>query len=191
MEITDIFYPRNRQEWYNWLKANHRTASEIWLQRYVKASGKPSITYDDLVEACLCFGWIDSVVKKNCSDGNVQRITPRRKKKTFLSELNRQRVWKLQQSGEMTEAGMQPIRDQIGSPDDPFDIPAWLEKRLQADQEVWQNFQAFPHFYKRLKVGWILEIGTAPSRQADKEKRIAYLIKMTKQGKMYGTQPLK
>ncbi|MEM0995260.1 MAG: YdeI/OmpD-associated family protein, partial [Bacteroidota bacterium] len=80
---------------------------------------------------------------------------------------------------------------QIGSPDDPFDIPAWLEKRLQADQEVWQNFQAFPHFYKRLKVGWILEIGTAPSRQADKEKRIAYLIKMTKQGKMYGTQPLK
>ena len=191
MEITKIFYPRNRQEWYDWLKANHETEKEIWLQKYVKASGKPSIAYDDLVEVCLCFGWIDGVVKKNCPDGNVQRITPRRKKKTFLSELNRQRVWKLQKLGEMTEVGIAPIADQIGSPDDLFEIPEWLQKRLRADPEVWKNFQAFSHFYKRLKVGWILELGSAPSRQADKEKRIAYLIKMTKKGKMYGTQPLR
>lgn len=191
MEITTVFYPPARQDWYNWLQANHQIEKEIWLQRYVKASGKPSISYDDLVEVCLCFGWIDGVVKKNCPEGNVQRITPRRKKKTFLSELNRQRVWKLQQLGEMTDFGTAPIQDQIGTPTDDFEIPDWLLQRLQADPIVWENFEAFPHFYKRLKVGWILEIGTAPSRQADKEKRIAYLIKMTKQNKTYGTQPLK
>ncbi|MEM9888884.1 MAG: YdeI/OmpD-associated family protein [Bacteroidota bacterium] len=191
MEITTIFYPRNRQEWYDWLKENHTKEKEIWLQRFVKASGKPCISYDDLVEVCLCFGWIDGVVKKNCPDGNVQRITPRRKKKTFLSELNRQRIWKLQRSGEMTAAGIAPIADQIGSPDDALEIPAWLEKRLKAEPAIWNTFQSFPHFYKRLKIGWILEIGTAPSRQVDKEKRIAYLLKMTKKGKMYGTQPLK
>lgn len=190
MEITTIFYPQNRREWYDWLKENHDKKSEIWVQKYLKATGKPSIAYDDLVEGCLCFGWIDSVVKKNCPEGNVQRITPRRKKKTFLSELNRQRVWKLQHTGEMTTAGEAPIAAQIGSPDDPFDMPDWLQRRLELEG-VWLNFQDFPHFYKRLKVGWILELGTAPSRQLDKEKRIAHLVKKTKQGKMYGTQPLK
>lgn len=191
MEITAIFYPPTRKDWYDWLQANHQTKKEIWLQRFVKASGKPSISYDDLVEVCLCFGWIDGIVKKNCPDGNVQRITPRRKKKTFLSELNRQRVWKLQHLGEMTEIGLAPVADQVGSPEDAFEIPEWLSERLKADEEVWNNFNAFPHFYKRLKVGWIQEIGTAPSRQADKEKRIAHLIKMSKKNKTYGTQPLK
>lgn len=190
MEITEIFYPKNRKEWYNWLKENHDTKTEIWIQKYIKASGKASIAYDDLVEVCLCFGWIDSVVKKNCPEGSVQRITPRRKKKTFLSELNRQRVWKLQHTGEMTAVGAAPIADQIGSPNENFEVPEWLQERLELEK-VWLDFQSFPHFYKRLKVGWILELGTAPSRQADKEKRIAHLVKMTKKGKMYGTQPLK
>ena len=189
MEITEIFYPRNRPEWFDWLKENHQTKKEIWVQKYLKASGKPSIGYDDMVECCLCFGWIDGVVKKNCPDGNVQRITPRRKKKTFLSELNRQRVWKLQKLGLMTPAGVAPIADQIGSPEEILEMPDWLEKRLK-DEGVLETFNEFGHFYKRLKIGWILELGTAPSRQEDKEKRIAYLIKNTKRGKRYGTQPL-
>lgn len=85
MEITEIPYSRNRQEWFDWLKENHQIKKKIWLQKYIKFSGKPSIAYDDLVECCLCFGWIDSVVKKNCPEGNVQRITPRRKRKTLPS----------------------------------------------------------------------------------------------------------
>lgn len=190
MEITEIFYPRNRQEWFDWLKENHQTKKEIWVQKYLKVTGKPSIAYDDLVEGCLCFGWIDSTVKKNCLEGNVQRITPRRKKKTYLSELNRQRVWKLQKLGLMTDAGITPIADQIGSPEEMLEMPDWLEKRLK-DEDVLDAFNEFGHFYRRLKIGWILELGTAPSRQADKEKRIAYLVKNTKKGKLYGTQPMK
>ena len=101
-----------------------------------EAAGKPCITYDELVEECLCFGWIDRVVKKLDEASNVQRITPRRKKKTFLSELNRQRVWKLQRAGLMTPAGIAPIEDQIGSPDDPWEIPDWEEAQLREDEAV-------------------------------------------------------
>jgi uncharacterized protein YdeI (YjbR/CyaY-like superfamily) len=91
MEITDVFYPLERAQWRQWLAENHQDATEIWLRRFKKATGKPCISYDDLVEECLCFGWIDGVVKKLDAESNVQRITPRRKK-SFLSELNRQRV---------------------------------------------------------------------------------------------------
>ncbi len=187
MEITEVFYPRDRAEWRAWLETHHRSKTEVWVQTFRKASGIPSLPYDELVEECLCFGWIDGSVKKYDADSMVQRITPRRKK-TFLSELNRQRVWKLRRIGLMTEAGIAPIADQIGSPDDPFDIPAWILEALQADPEVWQNFEQFPHYYKRLKIGWIAEI-RGDSRRDEALKRLNYLLKMTKQGKMYGTEP--
>ena len=107
-EITEIFYPKTRPDWRKWLQTHHQSKVEIWLRRFKKATGKPSLPYDDMVEECLCFGWIDGVIKKLDEESNVQRITPRRKKGTFLSELNRQRVWKLQKQGLMTPAGTAP-----------------------------------------------------------------------------------
>ncbi len=187
IQITEVFYPKVRKEWRTWLQKNYETKTEIWLRRFRKTTGKPCITYDDLVEECLCFGWIDGVIKKYDTESNVQRITPRRKK-TFLSELNRQRVWKLQKLGLMTPAGIQPIEDQIGSPDDHWEIPDWVSEQLQSDPEVWKNFIAFSNFYQRLKIGWIKECGER--RREEAQKRLNYLIKMTKKGKMYGTVPI-
>lgn len=188
MEITEVFYPKNRTEWREWLQYHHQHANEIWLLTYNKASGLPSLPYDDMVEECLCFGWIDGVVKKYDDAGKVQRITPR-KKKTFLSELNRQRIWKLQHLGLMTDAGVAPISSQIGLPTDLMPVPEWIEERLK-NEGVWETFIAFPRLYQRLKIGWIAEIGPGTYRQEEAEKRLAWLIKMTRQGKRYGTEPL-
>lgn len=186
-EITEVFYPHTRADWRGWLVENHQSKSEIWLRLFRKSSGQPSLAYDDLVEECLCFGWIDGLVKKYDEESRVQRITPRRKK-TFLSELNRQRIWKLQHLGLMTPAGLAPIRDQIGSPDDPFIVPDWIADPLRADPQVWATFEQFPFFYRRLKVGWIAE---AASRREVAQQRLGYLIKMTRAGKRYGTEPLR
>jgi len=186
MEITEVFYPKTRAEWRQWLIENHTKKTEVWLRRFKKATAKPCINYDELVEECLCFGWIDGVVKKFDEESNVQRITPRRKKKTFLSELNRQRVWKIQALGLMTEAGITPIHDQIGSPDDPFEVPEWIATQLK-DTSLWETFAAFPHMYKRLKVGWIGE--ASKYRPDEAQRRLNYLLKMTAKGKMYGTIP--
>jgi len=187
MDITQVFYPKNRAEWRSWLATHHQSKTEVWLRTFSKATGQPSLPYDDMVEECLCFGWIDGTVKKYDPDSKVQRITPRRKK-SFLSELNRQRVWKLQAQGLMTPAGIAPIEAQIGSPDDAFEVPDWIREQLQADPLVWANFEQFPRLYQRLKVGWITEAGQL--RQEEMQKRLNHLIKMTAQGKRYGTQPL-
>lgn len=188
MQITEIFYPPDRQSWRNWLQAHHQIKPEIWVQRFLKASGKPSISYDELVEECLCFGWIDGVVKKLDEDSNVQRITPR-KKKSYLSELNRQRIWKLREQGLIAPGALDVIQSQVGSPDDPFELPAWIAEQLQADPKVWETFQAFPLMYRRLKIGWMHEI-QGSNRQPEAQKRLDYLIKMTGQGKRYGANPL-
>jgi uncharacterized protein YdeI (YjbR/CyaY-like superfamily) len=188
MEITEVLYPKNRSDWREWLQHHHQSKTEIWVRTFSKATGKPSLPYDDMVEECLCFGWIDGIAKKYDEESAVRRITPRRKK-SFLSELNRQRIWKLQKLGLMTQAGIAPIADQIGHPDDPFEIPEWIQEQLKANPLVWRRFQEFPLLYQRLKIGWMAEV-QGDSRRAEAQKRLDYLIKMTEQGKMYGTMPL-
>jgi uncharacterized protein YdeI (YjbR/CyaY-like superfamily) len=187
MEIGEIFYPRTRAAWRAWLEANHQSKSVIWLRRFKKDTGKASISYDDLVEECLCFGWIDGTIKKLDTESNVQRITPRRAK-SYLSELNRQRVWKLQRRGLMTPAGLAALGDKVGSPEDPWEMPEWIAQQLQADDELWRKVEELPYFYKRLKLGWIDEPGRR--RQEERQKRLDYFVRMTHAGKRYGTQPL-
>ncbi len=187
MEVTEVFYPHNRAQWRAWLEEHGQTKTEVWLRTFRKAANQPSLPYDDMVEECLCFGWIDGVVKKYDEFSAVQRITPR-KKKSFLSELNRQRIWKLQAQRLMTPAGIEPIRDQIGAIDDALVIPDWIAARLKEEEAVWAQFQEFPRLYQRLKIGWITETGRL--REEEAQKRLNYLIKMTRAGKRYGTEPL-
>lgn len=190
MEITEIFYPKTRAEWRRWLKRNHRKKSEVWVRKPLKSTGEPCISYDDLVEECLCFGWIDGVVKKYEPESSVQRITPRRKKGSSLSELNRQRIWKLQRLELMMPVGLEVISDQLGSPDDSFDIPVWIEEQLKADRKVWKNFQGFSKYYQRLKVSWITATAGGKMAQVVARQRLDHLIKMTGQGKRYGCEPM-
>lgn len=188
VEITEIFYPRNRSDWRDWLTDHHRKKAEIWVRRFRKATGKPCLTYDELVEECLCFGWIDGVMKKLDEESTVQRITPRNRKRTFLSELNRQRIWKLQEDDLMTEAGLAPIADQLGSPDDDFEIPAEIEAALRKEAGAWGNFLAFPRFYQRLRIGWLAAL--KDNQKEARDQRLGYLVRMSAQGKRYGTEPL-
>ena len=41
-----------------WLESEHATAPGLYVQLAKKGAGVPSVTYAELVESCLCFGWI-------------------------------------------------------------------------------------------------------------------------------------
>ena len=83
MEISQTLYITNRKDWRNWLKQNYRSEKEIWLVYPKKATGKPRIEYNDTVEEALCFGWIDSIVKKLDEEHTVQRFSPRSQKRNI------------------------------------------------------------------------------------------------------------
>ncbi|MEM9017422.1 MAG: YdeI/OmpD-associated family protein [Verrucomicrobiota bacterium] len=189
MQISEVISPATRADWRAWLFAHHESSTEIWVERFHLRSGKPSITYDELVEECLCFGWIDGIMKKWSPESSVQRTTPRRAK-SFLSELNRQRIWKLREANLMTAAGEAAVEGRVGEPDDPFEIPDWIERELRRDKEVRSRFEALPRLYRRLRVGYITE-ADRPNRRPEAENRLANLIRKTKAGKRYGTEPLR
>ena len=97
MEIGKTLYVTKAAEWCRWLKKNHASEPEIWLVFHTKASGKASIPYNDAVEEALCFGWIDSIVKKHGPESRAQRFSPRRPKSP-LSEMNKARVRRLSEA---------------------------------------------------------------------------------------------
>jgi uncharacterized protein YdeI (YjbR/CyaY-like superfamily) len=184
MKIGKTIYFDNRKDWKNWLRKNHKKEKEIWLIYYNKASGKSRIPYNDAVEEALCYGWIDSTIKKIDKDRFTQRFTPRNKK-SELSEMNKERIRLLIKSKKMTKAGLKAVEHLI---DDKLEdvepkLSQDIKKALQKDKKVWENYEKFPASYKRIRIGWI---ESARIRQEVFEQRLNYFIKMTEKNKMYG-----
>ena len=178
MEIGKTFYAKTRRQWRAWLTRHAATEREIWLLYYTRDSGKPFVAYNDAVEEALCFGWIDSILKKHGPDSRVQRFTPRRPG-SKLSEMNKERVRRLIADGKMTPAGIAAA----GVVDEPYKVPPDILRALKKDKETWENFQRFPESYQRIRIGWIDNSRNSPEFF---ERRLNYFLKMTKQNKRFG-----
>ena len=55
---------KTRGAWRKGLAQNHDKSSGLWLVFYKKHTGEPSLDYEAVVEEALCYGWIDSIIKK-------------------------------------------------------------------------------------------------------------------------------
>ncbi len=99
---------QNQKAWASWLDKNHATSSGIWLRLTRKASGIPSVSYDQALEIALCYGWIDGQKKSEDESSWLQRFIPRGPKSGW-SRINRERAEELVRQGKMKPAGMRAI----------------------------------------------------------------------------------
>ena len=106
MEIVNLLHFRNRSQLRQWLEENHNKEKCCWgVTCRSKCSPEwPAISYIDVVEEALCFGWIDSTLKRLPDGRLVQRLSPRRPK-SHRTQLNMDRCVDLEYRGLMTEAG--------------------------------------------------------------------------------------
>jgi uncharacterized protein YdeI (YjbR/CyaY-like superfamily) len=95
-------------EWEKWLEANHDSSEGVWLKLAKKASGIPSVSLAEALDACLCFGWIDGLRKSLDDDYFLQRYTPRRARSKW-SRINVDKVAKLTAAGRMRPAGLAEV----------------------------------------------------------------------------------
>jgi uncharacterized protein YdeI (YjbR/CyaY-like superfamily) len=189
MEITKTLYVKNRNQWRAWLQKHHEKEKEIWLVYYKVNSSKPRIPYNDAVEESLCFGWIDSIVKKIDDEKFCQRFTPRKNGSNW-SETNKERVRRLIKQGKMTPAGMAKLGDEFMSrksnnkvKSNRLTIPSDILEALKQDEQRWKYFARFPLTYKRIRISWI---DAARHRPDIFQQRLRYFLKMTSKNKRYG-----
>ena len=180
MQITKTLYIKTRSEWRNWLKKNYKTEKEIWLVFQNKSSGKTGITYEDAVEEALCFGWIDSIVKKTEKHSRVQRFTPRNPKSSY-SQLNKERLKRLLRKKKV----ISKVRKTLGDlENEKFVFPMDIIEEIMKNKEAWKNYQKFSEAYKRIRIAFI---DGARKRPDVLRQRLNYFIKMTAKNKHYGT----
>jgi len=91
-----------------WLAIHHETELELWLKIYKKASGQPTLSWEEAVIEALCWGWIDSVKKSLDDTAYLQRFTPRRKR-SLWSQRNCEHVARLLVAGRMQPAGLAQV----------------------------------------------------------------------------------
>jgi uncharacterized protein YdeI (YjbR/CyaY-like superfamily) len=179
MDITQTIYVTSRKDWRNWLKKNYKTETEIWLVYPRKATGKPRIEYNDAVEEALCFGWIDSIVKKLDEENSVQRFSPRKPKAKY-SQANIERLRYLIENKMIVKDVAETLDDVLN---EEFVIPSDILKAIKANKKAWKHFQAFSDSYVRIRIAFI---DGARKRPEEFRKRLRHFIEMTEQNKTFG-----
>jgi len=101
-------YPQSQQEWRQWLIENHLLEQSVWVLGYKKATGKTSVSWSDVVDEALCFGWIDGM-RKSLDEERFIQFVCKRKPKSGWSKINKEKIERLIADGLMTEAGFKSI----------------------------------------------------------------------------------
>ena len=179
----------HRDDWRTWLEKNHDIMREIWLIFHKKHTGKPNISYDEAVEEALCFGWIDSIIKKIDDQKFVRKFTPR-KPGSRWSGLNKKRASKMINAGKMTEAGMALInqaKDRGTWQKSPqfkrdFTIPGYVETALESNEKALENFNKLAKSYKKQYIGWV----DSAKKEETRKRRLAEVINALEKNKELG-----
>ena len=104
----EIYCPKSRTDWRDWLRKNHRMKQSVWLIFYKKATKILTISWSEAVDEALCFGWIDST-KKTIDNERYMQYFSKRKHNSIWSKVNKEKVAKLIQNNRMTKAGFDSI----------------------------------------------------------------------------------
>lgn len=181
-------YIHDRAAWRAWLEENHAREREVWLVYYKKHTNRPRILYDDAVEEALCFGWIDSTVRRLDDDSYLQKFTPRKRKSNWC-ESNVKRARRLIAEGLMTKAGLDAIAE--GALDVEFvprpqskevEVPRFVCDALKRTPKAWENFSTLAPSYRREYVNWINEA----KRDETRERRLREAARLLSENKKLG-----
>ncbi len=178
------FVARTLKQWREWLQAHYDAESEVWLVFHKQHTGKTSISYQDALDEALCFGWVDSLIKRLDESRYARKFTPRRMDSRW-SAINRRRYAELKADGRLKPAGIaRPPTDRTYDPRPqlPTAVPQYIQAALKKHPTAWRTFERLPPSHRRQYVGWI----HTAKQEATKERRLKKAIRLLAAGKELG-----
>ena len=184
-ESKPLFF-KSPDDYRRWLEKNHESAKELWIGFYKKATGRPSLTWQQVVDESLCFGWIDGIRKSIDDESFKQRVTPRRAT-SIWSQINIRRVGELTAEGRMHKAGLTAFekrdRTKVYSYENMTRGLGPAEEALfKKNKKAWEFFQSQPPGYRRL-AGWYV---TSAKKDETRQRRLESLMRDSAAGRRLG-----
>jgi uncharacterized protein YdeI (YjbR/CyaY-like superfamily) len=170
--------------WRTWLAKHHDSEAEVWLVFRKRHTRKPSIAYEHAVNEALCFGWIDSLIKRLDNERYARKFTPR-KPDSRWSTANRKRYERLRASGRLMPSGLK-LTPTSRSGDAPRPsvarFPKYIEQALKRHPAARNYFESLAPSYRRMYIAWI----DSAKRQETKMRRLQEAISLLAAGKKLG-----
>jgi uncharacterized protein YdeI (YjbR/CyaY-like superfamily) len=175
---------RSRPAWRRWLERNQAKQTEVWLVFYKQHTGEKSIPLGDAIDEALCFGWVDSLVKRLDDERYARKFTPR-KPDSRWSTINRRRYAELKAQGLLASVGVSRApTDRNGDAPRPSvtALPSYMEKELNANPRAREFFHNLAPSCRRNYIAWV----DSAKRDETKEKRLREMIGLLSAGKKLG-----
>src|SRR5262245_4656201 len=151
---------RTLDEWRSWLADHHGSVSEVWLIFHKRHTSVACIDYEDALDEALCFGWVDSLIKRLDDRRFARKFTPR-KADSRWSDVNRKRYAELKDLGRLKPPGIaraptsrgsapRPVRLEL-----PSKLPGYIDVALRNHPKALRQFDALPPSERRRYFAWI------------------------------------
>jgi uncharacterized protein YdeI (YjbR/CyaY-like superfamily) len=194
MTNLEYIHFKSRTAFHDWLHNNHEKSPGIWMVFYKKHTNTGCIKYDEALDEALCYGWIDSLIKKIDEEKYARKFTPRTNL-TKWSEINKRKVTELIKTGRMNEAGLKKIDIYLKSgkvgwenkeikerTKEEITMPDYILREFAMSEPALSNFNRLPATYQRHYILWI----TNAKRTDTINKRVKESIALLKENKILG-----
>jgi uncharacterized protein YdeI (YjbR/CyaY-like superfamily) len=183
LEEKELHYFKNHTEWREWLHNNHHSSKGVYLQFYRVNSEFESMRWEEAVQVAICYGWIDSTVRKIDDERRKQVFTPR-KDKSVWSKLNKTYIEKLIADNLIHESGLKKIETakKNGSWEsldtvENLEIPQDLQIAFDNNAQAFENYKNFSPSYRKSYLYWINQV----KREETRNIRILEIIRLCEQ----------
>jgi uncharacterized protein YdeI (YjbR/CyaY-like superfamily) len=171
----------SRKDFRDWLKKNHAKERRVAVVLHKRHTGKDAPTHRELLEEAICFGWVDTTIKRLDEDTFLRHFAKRSQKSkwsdntlSYAKDLIKRKL--MTPTGlEYYKAGLSRPTHDHGIPRNP-DMPLELKQALSKNKTAQANFEAFPPSTKRMLYRWLLRAKLAPTRA----KRVNQIVAQAK-----------
>ena len=164
-------------DFHRWLKKHYKSESKVRVILHKKHTGKTAPTHRQLIEEAICFGWIDTTIKR-INENTFMRNFSKRNEGSKWSDNTLSYAKYLIEQGRMQPQGLhfydegrkKPTHDH-GIPKNP-DMPIELKRALAKEPETKKKFEKTAPSMKLALYRHILR-GVLP---ATREKRVNQIV---------------
>ncbi len=169
-----------------WMEAHHAERDELWVGFWKKATGRPSISWEESVDVALCYGWIDGIRKSIDENAYTIRFTPRRQGSVW-SNRNMERYAAMLAEKLVTPPGAAAYtrrkEEKTGvysfEQDVPPTLSAGFEARFRENEAAWADWEQRPPGYRKRATHWVL----SAKRDATRERRFQAVVEACAAGR--------